>query len=104
MPLILRSTFASSRSRTYLDTDVDVGTSAARGWRWPTGADQGLVAVSCPGIDGRKDDANAIALATPRPTPTSSRRRGGVGPSLGSPFGWEIAYEPRAWIAACARD
>ena len=46
-------------------------TSAARGWRWPTGADQGLVAVSCPGIDGWKDDANAIA------------------------------YEPRAWTTAC---
>jgi hypothetical protein len=53
-----------------------VGTSAARGWRWPTGADQGLVVVSLPAIDGRKDGANAIALAVPRPAPTSRRRDG----------------------------
>jgi hypothetical protein len=60
--------------------EADVGISAARGRRWPTGADQGLVAVSCPAIDGRKDRGIAIALALPRLTATSSRRRGGVGP------------------------
>jgi hypothetical protein len=37
---------------------------------------------------GRKDGANAIALALPRLTTTSSRCRGGVGPSLESLFGW----------------
>jgi hypothetical protein len=42
-PLILRSTIVSSGS---MCTFADAGTSAARGWRWPTGADHGLVVVS----------------------------------------------------------
>jgi threonine synthase len=28
------------------DADIDAGISAKRGWRWPTGADHGLVIVS----------------------------------------------------------
>jgi len=53
---------------------VDAGTSIARGWRWPTGADQGLVAVSCPAPDEWKGGADAMAPATPPPTTTASRR------------------------------
>src|SRR6202011_4183817 len=102
MPLILRSTFASSGSRTYCDTDVGVEASAAPGWRWPTGAVQGLVVVSFPAIDGRNDGANAIASAVPRPTTTSSRRRGGADAIPRFPLGWSRAYAPGSWITACA--
>src|ERR1700729_422923 len=55
MPLILRSTFASSCSNKYCDADVEAGTSIACGWRWPTGAVQGLVVVSFPAGAGWKD-------------------------------------------------
>jgi len=41
-------------SRTCWETEADVGKSAARGWRWPSGAEQGLVVVSCPAsMDGK---------------------------------------------------
>jgi hypothetical protein len=72
--LILRSTFASSSSRLCWDTDVDVGTSAASGWRWPTGADQGVVVVSSPLFDEGIDGADASTSAVPRPTTVISRR------------------------------
>jgi hypothetical protein len=85
MPLILRSTIASSWSSKDGETGVDVGTSAARGWRWPTGADQGLVVISFPAMDGRKAGAKAIALAVSLPATTASR---GLSPILDPPFGW----------------
>jgi len=48
MPLIKRSTFAFSASSA-CSNDAVAGTSTIWGWRCPTGADHGLVAVSHPG-------------------------------------------------------
>ena len=39
------------------------GTSETCGWRWPTGAVQGLVVVSFPATDGWKDCAEAAPIA-----------------------------------------
>ena len=39
-----------------------MGTSETCGWRWPTGAVQGLVVVSFPGSDGWKGCAEAAPI------------------------------------------
>jgi hypothetical protein len=59
-PLIFRSTIASSWSMICQDADADPGISAARGWRWPTGADQGRVVVS---FDANVPGSLAVAWA-----------------------------------------
>jgi hypothetical protein len=41
------------------------------GWRWPTGAVQGLVVVSFPGSEGRKGCAEAAPIADTIATTTS---------------------------------
>ena len=63
MFLTMRSTLASSSSRNCSTEEAVVITSIARGWWWPAGADQGLVAVSFPGVQGRPDETDAMASA-----------------------------------------
>jgi hypothetical protein len=68
MFLTMRSTLASSSSKNCSKEEADVRTSMARGWWWPAGADQGLVEVSLPGVQGRLDETDAMASAGGRLT------------------------------------
>ena len=64
-----------------------MSTSIARGWWWPAGADQGLVAVSFPGVQGRPDETDAMASAVGRST-TITFRGGDDAESLSKSAWW----------------
>ena len=55
----------SKMGKNFSNEEADVSTSIARGWWWPAGADQGLVAVSFPGVQG-SEETDAMASAVGR--------------------------------------
>ena len=100
MFLTMRSTLASS-SKNCSKEEGAVSTSIARGWWWPAGADQGLVAVSFPGVQGRLNETDAMASAVPWLT-TITFRRGDDADSLSKSALWpDDAYAPESWVTSC---
>ena len=75
-----------------------MSTSIARGWWWPAGADQGLVAVSFPGVQGRPDEADAKASAVPRLTTFTFRGGDGAESVSKSALGPDDAQVPESWV------
>ena len=95
----MRSTLASSSSKICSKEESDLSTSIARGWWWPAGADQGLVAVSFPGVQGRPDESVAKALASPRSTTITFRSGDGADSVSESALGPDDAQVPKPWLA-----
>jgi hypothetical protein len=78
---MMRSTLAFSSLTAWSEDVVDEVTSAACGWRWPTGADHGRVAASHP-----RGSASAVGS-------------GGAVPPCASIDNW---HSCRLWTVACA--
>jgi hypothetical protein len=98
MFLTMRSTLASSSSKNCSKEEADASTSIARGWWWPAGADQGLVAVSLPGLQGRSDETDAMTSAGRRLTTITFRGRDGADSPSKSALGSDDAQAPESWV------
>ena len=94
----MRSTLASSSSKICSKEESDLSTSITRGWWWPAGADQGLVAVSFPGVQGRPGESDAKASAVPRLTTIAFRGGDGADSVSKSALGPDDAQAPKSWV------
>ena len=94
----MRSTLASSSSKICSKEESDVSPSIARGWWWLAGADQGLVAVSFPGVQGRPDGTDAKASAVPRLTTITFRGGDGAVSVSNSALGPGDAQAAESWV------